>query len=155
MGHGDPEPDIQIEFFGRPKLLAVIRRALDTLCDRSGLMPDECSRVCLAVDEAVCNVIRHGYGEDPDARIELRVTVVGDPPDELIIEILDRAPKVDLAKIRSRDLNDIRPGGLGVHIISEIMDQVDYRHRDGGGMHLIMRYVIKAPMPSGSSQNDG
>ena len=40
--------------------------------------------------------------------------------------------------IRSRDLDDIRPGGLGVFIIHEVMDDVNYENRDDGGMRLTM-----------------
>ena len=50
----------------------------------------------------------------------------------------DRAKQVDPATIRSRDLDDIRPGGLGVYLIREIMDDVQFEHRDGGGMRLTM-----------------
>ena len=47
-----------------------------------------------------------------------------------------------MQKVSTRDLEDIRPGGLGVHLIEEIMDSVHYEHRDGGGMRLTMRKRI-------------
>ena len=50
----------------------------------------------------------------------------------------DYGPAVDPSEIKSRDLADIRPGGLGVHIMNKCMDSVEYQQADGGGMMLIM-----------------
>jgi anti-sigma regulatory factor (Ser/Thr protein kinase) len=52
--------------------------------------------------------------------------------------ISDRAPQVDPHTIVGRNLDDIRPGGLGTHIMKTIMDEVEYTHRQGGGMTLRM-----------------
>jgi len=147
---------MRLEFYSRPVYLAVVRRMLDTLCDRMGLNGHQSARICLAVDEALCNVIRHGYDNDPDGRIELTVTdCQTDGSPSLVVEILDRARQVDLETIRSRDLEDVQPGGLGVHIISEIMEDVEYSHRDGGGMQLRMRHTLPEASASGRNKNDG
>ena len=52
--------------------------------------------------------------------------------------IEDLASQVDPADIQSRDLDDIRPGGLGVHIIREVMDEVTWERRSPKGMRLTM-----------------
>ena len=58
------------------------------------------------------------------------------PAARFVIE--DRAKQVDPATIRSRDLSEVRPGGLGVYIINEVMDDVTYAMRPEGGMSLTM-----------------
>ena len=135
--------DLRVDFFSRPTYLAVIRQMVDTLCGRLGFPPADASRICLAVDEALCNVIRHGYDLDPDGPITLTIR---EPDAEQIVEFIveDRARQVEIDTIRSRDLNDVRPGGLGVHLISEIMDSAEWRHREGGGMRLVMQKRIPA-----------
>ncbi|MBG83730.1 MAG: hypothetical protein CMJ40_04185 [Phycisphaerae bacterium] len=150
-------PDIQMEFFSRPVYLGVIRRMLDSLCERMGLDPHQSARICLAVDEAICNVIRHGYDNSPDGRITLTLTRIEKADPELLIEVLDRAKHADLDKIRSRNLDEIRPGGLGVHIINEIMESVEYNHREGGGMRLTMRHPLGPSLKktTGRGQSDG
>ncbi len=55
-----------------------------------------------------------------------------------LIVIEDRAKQVDPGSIQSRDLDDIRPGGLGVYIMREVMDEVVFEQREGGGMRLRM-----------------
>jgi anti-sigma regulatory factor (Ser/Thr protein kinase) len=53
--------------------------------------------------------------------------------------IEDEAEQVDPCTIKSRCLDEVRPGGLGVHIIREVMDEVAYECRSGGvGMRLTM-----------------
>ena len=130
-------PELLVEFYSRPGYLAIIRHMIDTLCGRLGFTPAESSQVCLAVDEALCNVIRHGYDSAPDGRIRLAVHEYSEKG-RLEILIEDDAKQVDIDTIRSRDLEDVRPGGLGVHLINEIMDDAVYEHRKEGGMRLLM-----------------
>jgi len=149
------EPELSISFYSRPIYLGCIRQMLDALCGRLGLSSKEAARICLAIDEAICNVIRHGYENDPDGRIELEISRIGGSEPQLQIDILDRAKAVDLDTIRSRDLDEVRPGGLGVHIIKEIMSHVEYSHRDGGGMRLRMRHALPAGGTKGSLKTNG
>ena len=149
------EPELSIAFYSRPLYLGCIRHMLDALCDRLGLPSKESARICLAVDEAISNVIRHGYDNDPNGRIELEITRTDEPEPQLQIDILDRARTVDLDTIRSRDLDEVRPGGLGVHIIQEIMSNVEYSHRDGGGMRLRLRHSLPKDSTKGSLKTNG
>jgi anti-sigma regulatory factor (Ser/Thr protein kinase) len=56
----------------------------------------------------------------------------------LKVVLEDEARQVDPSKIKSRDLDEIRPGGLGVHIIREVMDEAVYERRDRVGMRLTL-----------------
>lgn len=85
--------------------------------------------------EGFSNIIRHGYGGRTDQRIELRLSV---PPGTFRIEMDDYATFVDPSRIASRPLDDIRPGGLGVHLMRSTMDVVDYQKNRHGGTTLVM-----------------
>ncbi|MCU7959846.1 MAG: ATP-binding protein [gamma proteobacterium symbiont of Bathyaustriella thionipta] len=87
--------------------------------------------VVLALDEACSNVIRHAYPEQQAGEIVLEIER-GD--EQLIFRVIDFAPPCDPSKIRSRDLDDIRPGGLGVHLISSIMDEVMHQDVKNGNI---------------------
>jgi anti-sigma regulatory factor (Ser/Thr protein kinase) len=93
------------------------------------------------VDEALTNVIRHGYDNRRDGKIFVRiVTLQNEDGDEgLEIRIRDFGKQVDLVRICGRDLADIRPGGLGVHLIRAMTNTAEYSHAEGGGMVLTMR----------------
>lgn len=134
-------PDVSLELFSQPRFLAAVRALVSTVAQRLGFNEMQCSQISLAVDEALCNVITHGYGRQPHGRMWLRLWSLGDGAGQaegVRIVIEDECPQVDPAAIRPRDLADIRPGGLGVHIIREIMDQVTYERRERHGMRLTM-----------------
>ena len=95
----------------RHKLVAALARAGVENVLRQSLV--------LAVDEACANVIRHAYGGPCESRIELRLTQEGP---ELHFELRDFAPCVDPDKVKPRDLDDARPGGLGINFIDTLMD---------------------------------
>ena len=87
---------------------------------RSGCQPPCTQDIVLAVDEACQNIIRHSYGADTEGDIILEIKV---EDDRVVLFLRDFAEKVDESKIKPRDLDDVRPGGLGVHFIREIMDE--------------------------------
>ncbi len=139
MADSQREPDIRLEMRSQPRLLAAARAMVMQFAQRIGFPDAACGQISLAVDEALCNVINHGYERRPDGHIWLNLWALdGDDPPGLKVVIEDRARQVDPAAIRPRNLEDIRPGGLGVHIIREIMDEAHYEKREGGGMRLTM-----------------
>lgn len=122
---------------------AILPKVRDQVRDwaaTEGWSEHQIGEITLAVDEALSNVIRHGYCGKPGGDIFLTCQMIDDAPDGrgLRIEIRDRCKNVDLKQICGRDLDQIRPGGLGVHLIHAMMETVDYRHTDDGGVHLTM-----------------
>lgn len=90
--------------------------------------------VVLAVDEACQNVIRHAYCDDPGGAIELEIQRCGE---DLVVSLRDFAPEVDPAEVKPRDLDEIRPGGLGTHLIREMMDSADFVRPESGGGNML------------------
>ncbi len=135
-------PDVRIEVVSQPRYLAGVRDLVRAVAGRLGFNPAICGRIALAVDEALCNIINHGYDKRPDGRIWISIWPTCEPKPEhqvgIRIIIEDSAKQVEPETIKSRDLGDIRPGGLGVHIIREVMDVAIYQKRTGGGMRLVM-----------------
>jgi sigma-B regulation protein RsbU (phosphoserine phosphatase) len=112
-----------IDVLSRANRLRMVRRMIEEAATLVGFAAAEARDVVLVVDEALQNVIRHGYGGKPDGRI--RVTV-GRKDEALVVDVRDWAPTIDPAKVKPRDLDDVRPGGLGTHFIREIMDEVAF-----------------------------
>jgi len=134
---------IELNLSSSPRCLPVVRAATEKMARLVGFDEDQTGRITLSIDEALANVIKHGYGGRQDQPITVRLEPVDDQRGAgLTVTIRDFGKQVDPAKIRSRDLADVRPGGLGVHIIQTVMDEVVYSHADGGGMKLRMvKYV--------------
>ena len=97
------------------------------------------SQIALAVDEAIGNVIKHGYDGRPDQPIEVAIESVRHGERRgLQITVCDCGRQVDPGTIIGRDLEEVRPGGLGTHIIRKVMDEVEYSLRQPQGMQLRM-----------------
>jgi sigma-B regulation protein RsbU (phosphoserine phosphatase) len=88
----------------------------------------------LVVDEACQNVIRHAYKDVDDGEMAINLRR---KDESLIILLRDFAKTVDPATIVPRDLEDIRPGGLGTHFINEVMDEVTFLPPPGGYGNLL------------------
>lgn len=145
---------LKLELHSDPKLLSAVRGALERLTELLGLSPPECRSVTRAVDEALTNIMRHCYCGRLDQPIEVvcsrirRRGAVG-PDEGLEILLCDRGPPVDPAKLRGRRLDDIRPGGLGLHLIRQSMDIVQYRRTRGTNQFRLVKYFN--PMKSRSN----
>ncbi|MFK7883399.1 MAG: ATP-binding protein [Phycisphaerales bacterium] len=142
-------PHIKLELISDPTYLCGARELVASISRRLGFEDMDCSKIALAVDEALCNIIRHGYDRAMDKPIWISLwPIPGDTrsPGGVRIVIEDEASQVDPSKMKSRDLDEVRPGGLGVHIIQEVMDEAIYEKRSPKGMRLTM--IKRAPNPS-------
>ncbi|MFO0832835.1 MAG: ATP-binding protein [Phycisphaerales bacterium] len=138
------------------RYLCAVRAFIGEVCRRHGFAEMQTSQVVLAVDEALANVMKHGYGGRPDGRISLRISAVADgvKGPGLSFTIDDWGRQVDPSSIRSRDLADIRPGGLGVHIIRQVMDSAQYETPANQGMRLTMVKFLSSPAVCGPGAED-
>lgn len=155
----DDKPHIRVELRSDPCYLAGVRQLIAGVCQRIGFDDGSCSQVALAVDEALANVIRHGYCRACDRPIWISLwpsVECADRGPGLRIEIEDEARQVDEAELSGRDLNDPRPGGLGLHIIREVMDEVAYAKRSPRGMRLTMvKFAPKSAVRPASTAGGG
>ncbi len=136
---------MRLEMFSQPRFLAATRALVGSIAQRIGFNEFQCGQISLAVDEALCNVITHGYDRRDDGKLWLNLWPLDNPPGIKVV-IEDLARQVDPGSIQPRDLDDVRPGGLGVHIIREIMDKVTYERRRERGMRLTMiKHVHSSP----------
>ena len=103
------------------------------------------NNIVLAVNEACMNVIQHAAAADGGTQVGLEVLRQGGT---LIFHVLDNAAPIDVSSIEPRDLDDVRPGGLGVHFMREIMDQVEFLPPPAGfGNFLRMKKRMPADLP--------
>lgn len=145
-GEASNEPHVRLEMFSQPRFVAGIRTLVGTVAQRLGFNEADCGQISLAVDEAICNVINHGYDREPSGKIWINIWATEGDERGMRVQIDDIARQVDPATIKSRDLDDIRPGGLGVHIIRQVMDDVHYEKREGGGMRLtLFKKLVERP----------
>lgn len=110
---------LSLELPARAEALAELRVALRGAFARACVEPAAAEMLVLAINEAVCNVIRHGYAGRGEGTLKLRVEL---SRGMLRMRLRDAAPPVDPACIKPRDLDVCRPGGLGINFIDATMD---------------------------------
>lgn len=120
---GPPAPAVQRVFPARPEALAAIRAVVADSLAGLGASAAVTADCVLAADEACQNIIRHAY-KGGEGDIVLHVAREGR---DVVIRLMDFAPPVDPAKLVSRPLDEVRPGGLGTHLMRSVMDTVGFR----------------------------
>ena len=149
------DPHIRLELRSNPIYLSGARGLVQSVARRLGFDDLECHKIALAVDEALCNVVRHGYERADDKPIWVSIWPVGEPAagvaEGIRIVIEDEAKQVEPDRMQGRDLDDVRPGGLGVHIMREVMDEVDFQKRDGAGMRVVMVKLLPTAVTADSA----
>ncbi len=143
------EPEVAFTLATKTAYLCSVRAFAESLAIRMGFSHHQAGHIVLALDEALANVIRHGYGGSEHERMSVAFWAVSHAKlgQGLRIVIEDEGEQIDPSNVRGRDLDDVRPGGLGVHIMRQVMDDVVYERRPGRGMRLTLVKLINSQAP--------
>jgi serine/threonine-protein kinase RsbW len=118
--------------------LAEIRRFVREEAKALGAGEEAISDLELAVDEAACNIVCHGY-ERLGGTIEVGVERNGD---RLIVRLRDEAPPFDPTRHPTPDVTlplEERPlGGLGIFLMRQSVDDMVHRITPEGGNELML-----------------
>ena len=138
---GEECPSLEIQFPSATEYLALLRPVARWFARKCRFPEKECSRIVLAVVEAVTNIIRHAYGGAAGQRITFRMTEIDRG---LELEFLDHGKSIspaELERCSSKKSKGLRPGGLGVRMMKTCMDHFEYEPRPGGGARLMLRKI--------------
>lgn len=146
---------LKMELRSNPEMLCVVRQALGQLAAALGFSEPECHAVVLAVDEALTNIIRHAYLGNAERPIEasfhrIKKARNGQLSDALEIVLEDRGAAVNRKKLCGRALEDVRPGGLGLHFMRECMDGVEFSRKRGKNQLRLVKF-LQGPGPEKGS----
>ena len=80
----------------------------------------------LAIAEAAQNIVKHAYKDDPQTDDKM-VVQISCKDNKLQIGFYDMGTPVDPNKVKHREIDNVKPGGLGTFFIQEIMDAVEFK----------------------------
>jgi serine/threonine-protein kinase RsbW len=126
---------ITITVTSHPKYLAVIRSVTVKVGEIHGINEALLENIKLAVDEACANVIKHAYSGNTSGKIVIQYITT---PDLFQVIITDNGIKAYNDLMKGRDLDDLRPGGLGIHFIKRVFDVFELDEKKKKGNRLIM-----------------
>ena len=141
---GSKNKEVQFTLKNRIAEIAKLGERLDEFAAVHQLTPSFLHDLNLALEEAVTNIISHGYSDDREHEILVRIRVQSG---EVIAEVEDdarafnplTAPEADV----TAPLDERTAGGLGVHLMRKLMDGIEYQRLENGNL-LIMKKNIEA-----------
>lgn len=120
---------------GRAEYLRHIRAWCEGLMKGLGFEEGPISEFNLALTEACANTIEHCLGLDPSRQLHLQCLL---ERHRFEVSIVNFCHPGDLDKIKPRPLEEVRPRGLGTHLIRKTSDRIRYEPNGDGGIRLTL-----------------
>ena len=113
-------------FLVRSSSLKDVRTFCREVFEKLQIEPGLKDELVLAIAEAAQNIVKHAYKDAPDTK-EIMVVQISREQKKLQIAFYDMGTPVDPKKVKHREIDNIKPGGLGTFFIQEIMDAVEFK----------------------------
>jgi len=142
---------LRMQLESNPEALCIVRAMLERASEVLRFQESDSRAIVRSVDEALANVIRHAYkgragqpivvtcrrlkgGQGQDSRAGM----------EIILE--DSGVAAEPKRMKSRSLEEIRPGGLGLYFMKQSMDEVEFSRKKGKNELRLVKYLA-SPKP--------
>lgn len=114
------------------RYLVVVRDFVGRMIRQSQISQDDENKIILAVDEAVTNIIEHGYDPGTEGVIEVEIEAV---EEQFKVVLRDSGRVFNPESVPNPDMQQhVKAGrkkGLGIFLMRQVMDEVRYRFKDG------------------------
>lgn len=140
-----PDAESKMSFSSDLKELSGLRRFIRSFCKTTPellLGEDQISRIELAVTEIATNIIRHAYGGQSGAFVQVAARLY---PEMLLIDFIDTGKGFNPATVPHPQFDGSREGGFGIYIVSQIMDDVVYSRGMDNTNHTQLKILLKLP----------
>ena len=110
--------------------------------EKINLPQDQKDELVLAIAEAAQNIVKHAYKDVQETtdKMEIKISL---KDGKLEIGFFDKGKPVVPENIQHRQLDDIKPGGLGTFFIKQIMDGAVFKKDQKGWVnHLVLTKKI-------------
>lgn len=113
----------KLEFSSHTANLALMRDFVRKLLGACKFSEKERLLMVLGVDEACTNIIRYAYELRDDQPITLSIEVLRSC---VRMRLRDYGLQTSVHEMKGRAHDQLKPGGLGLHLIRAAFDKVDY-----------------------------
>jgi anti-sigma regulatory factor (Ser/Thr protein kinase) len=152
-----PEPRLTLK--SQLEDLTLVRPWVEAIAARHSVPADTQFAIQLCLEEALSNIIRHGYQGQPNQSISIACTVecalagVGnEDAGELVFTVEDHArpfdplaPSAALAPARAVNSQELLPGGQGIRLMRKFASRLAWQQLPNGN-RLTLAFAIPAPL---------
>jgi serine/threonine-protein kinase RsbW len=140
---------LTLQLQSNPEALCLVRATMQRVTEILRFPEADSRAVVRSVDEALANVIRHAYQGRVGLPIEVACRKLRGGKDSATargIEILlkDSGVAPNPRRLEGRPLEEIRPGGLGLHFMKQSMDVVEFSRRNGKNLLRMVKYLASS-----------
>ncbi len=133
----------EIKIFSIYEKVAEACYSLRDFCFKEKIEKKVCSELELCLTEALNNVIKHAYKEDPNKVIDITFTFDNS---ELTMMIEDSgSPRINIKEPEleydPKDINSLPEGGMGLFIIKNLTDTSEYFTKEGKNIFLMKKII--------------
>jgi len=137
---------LRLQLESNPEALCLVRATLQSASEVLHFPESDSRAIVRSVDEALANVVRHAYSGRAGLPIEITCRRLwgetpASEPRGLEIVLEDSGAAADPKKLRGRSLQEVRPGGLGLHFIKASMDVVEFSRKNGKNLLRMVKYL--------------
>jgi len=144
-----PQAEYSFSFkvHGTPTSVRTILADLRQRLADSGVVPDQCGTIEIAVAEALNNIVEHAYAPSCEGPLWLSATI---SPKMIEVKLRDRGnalpglqlPRTDLPDA-SGPLETLPEGGFGWYLIHDLTNELSYVRQEGEN-HLLMSFMVNS-----------
>lgn len=135
---------LSLELINSLDELENLSRNIEKFCELNNLSGRNLFELNLVIDEVFTNIVSYAFRDKKEHRIKIDVEIVDQ---EMLIRVEDdgvpfdptAAPKNDL----SCQVEDRKIGGIGIHLISKIMNSVFYERIKDKNILILKKYLNK------------
>jgi len=137
---------LKLHLHSNPEALGLVRAALERATEVMHFPEPDSRAIVRSVDEALANVIRHAYKGRSGMPIEVVCSRLWsgkdtETPKGIEVLLVDSGGAADPEKLKGRPLDDVRPGGLGIHFMKQSMDVVEFHRKAGKNLLRMVKYL--------------
>ena len=132
-------PGIRVEVDSDPANLAEVRKQVEVFAVAAGLGERAAGDLGLSVNEAMANVIRHAYSGATDRPIIVTADVDDLDAIQVRVRIRDWGNGVNPMDRPPPPFDPLRPGGLGLVCLKQLMDEVTFTPQPDGMLLTMMK----------------
>ena len=161
QGEGEQADDVTVlavQFFGEPEGEALqvlelsitnrvdeitrVNQSFNAFAKRHGIAAAVRRKMNVVFDELLSNIVSHAYRDEGEHTIDLRAELSAD---RLAITITDDGrpfnPFTSAAPDTAVSMEERQMGGLGIHLVRNMMDEVSYKRRTDKNVVILVKHL--------------